>query len=118
MSLRDNRPIMPRPVLPIKARGPDAPSVAGRLAGQAAGPGEQPLAPPNPPRLLDRLREALRVRHYALRTEQAYVDWARRYILFHGKRHPESLGAEARQSAGRVNSSSRAGAFTVSTERA
>lgn len=45
------------------------------------------------PRLLDRLREALRVRHYSLRTEGAYVDWARRYILFHGKRHPEAMGA-------------------------
>jgi integrase len=33
----------------------------------------------------DRLREALRVRHYAIRTEEAYVDWARRFILFHGK---------------------------------
>lgn len=45
------------------------------------------------PRLLDRLREALRVRHYSLRTEGAYVDWVRRYILFHGKRHPEAMGA-------------------------
>ena len=48
-----------------------------------------------PPRLLDRLHDALRVRHYAIRTEQAYVDWARRYILFHGKRHPANLGADA-----------------------
>nr|WP_320134174.1 integron integrase [uncultured Holophaga sp.] len=46
------------------------------------------------PRLLDRLRECLRVRHYSLRTEQAYVDWARRFILFHGKRHPCEMGAE------------------------
>ncbi len=45
------------------------------------------------PRLLDRLREALRLRHYSLRTEEAYVDWARRYVLFHGKRHPRELGA-------------------------
>jgi len=48
-----------------------------------------------PPRLLDRLRDALRLRHYALRTEQAYVDWSRRYILFHGKCHPAALGADA-----------------------
>ncbi|HEX9081229.1 MAG TPA: integron integrase [Holophagaceae bacterium] len=50
------------------------------------------------PRLLDRVREALRVRHYSLRTEAAYVDWARRYILFHGKRHPEVMGAAEVQS--------------------
>jgi integron integrase len=37
---------------------------------------------------------ALRAKHYSLRTERAYVDWARRYILFHGKRHPSELGSE------------------------
>jgi hypothetical protein len=46
-----------------------------------------------PVRLLDRLREAIRLRHYSYRTEQAYVDWSRRFILFHGKRHPMELGA-------------------------
>ncbi|MDR3682262.1 MAG: integron integrase [Geothrix sp.] len=46
-----------------------------------------------PPKLLDQLRERLRVRHYSLRTEDAYVDWVRRFILFHGKRHPRVLGA-------------------------
>jgi len=45
-----------------------------------------------PPRLLDRLRDAIRRRHYSYRTEQAYVHWARRFILFHGKRHPRDLG--------------------------
>ncbi len=40
------------------------------------------------PRLLDRVRDALRVRHSSIRTEQSYVPWVRRYILFHGKRHP------------------------------
>jgi len=45
------------------------------------------------PRLLDRLREAIRVRHYSLRTEDTYIDWVRRFILFHGKRHPVELGA-------------------------
>jgi integron integrase len=44
-------------------------------------------------RLLDRLRHAIRTLHYAYRTEEAYVDWARRFILFHGKRHPRELGA-------------------------
>ena len=48
---------------------------------------------PPPQRLLDRLREAIRLRHYSIRTEDAYADWARRFILFHGKRHPLDLGA-------------------------
>lgn len=46
----------------------------------------------SPPRLLDRVRAEVRVRHYSLRTEQAYVDWIRRFILFHGKRHPDAMG--------------------------
>jgi integron integrase len=46
-----------------------------------------------PPRLLDQLRAACRVRHYSIRTEDAYADWARRFILFHGKRHPREMGA-------------------------
>ncbi len=43
------------------------------------------------PKLLDQVRQLLRVRHYSLRTEEAYVAWIRRYILFHGKRHPREL---------------------------
>jgi len=43
-------------------------------------------------RLLDRVRVALRTRHYSVRTEKAYVGWIRRFILFHGKRHPETMG--------------------------
>jgi len=46
------------------------------------------------PKLLDRLRAEIRVRHYSIRTEETYVDWARRFILFHGKRHPKDMGAE------------------------
>jgi integron integrase len=41
---------------------------------------------------LDSVREAVRVRHYSYRTEQAYVHWVRRFILFHGRRHPRELG--------------------------
>ncbi len=47
-----------------------------------------------PPKLLWRVREAIRARGYSLRTEQTYVYWARRYILFHGKRHPVELGVD------------------------
>jgi integron integrase len=46
-----------------------------------------------PSKLLDRLRHACRVRHYSIRTEDAYHDWCRRFILFHGKRHPQEMGA-------------------------
>ncbi|HEU4400709.1 MAG TPA: integron integrase [Candidatus Polarisedimenticolia bacterium] len=45
------------------------------------------------PRLLDRVRQALRGRHFSPRTEQAYIGWIRRYILFHGKRHPSDMAA-------------------------
>jgi hypothetical protein len=45
------------------------------------------------PRLLEQVRELMRIRHYSLRTEQAYVQWIRRFILFHDKRHPLELGA-------------------------
>ena len=44
------------------------------------------------PRLLDQVREALRVCHYSIRTEEAYVQWMKRYVLFHNKRHPSELG--------------------------
>ena len=43
------------------------------------------------PRLLDQVREKIRLKHYSIRTEQAYVDWIKRYILFHGKRHPQEM---------------------------
>jgi integrase len=44
------------------------------------------------PKLPNRLRHALRLKHYAYSTEQSYVQWIKRYILFHDKRHPEDLG--------------------------
>lgn len=46
------------------------------------------------PKLLDQVRDAIRLRHYSIRTEQAYTDWIRRFILFHKKRHPSEM-AEA-----------------------
>ena len=45
-----------------------------------------------PKKLLDQVRDALRLKHYAYRTEQSYVDWIRRYILFHDKTHPKDMG--------------------------
>ena len=52
-----------------------------------------PSATSRPPRLLDRLRAACRLRHYSPRTEDCYADWVRRFILFHGQRHPLEMGA-------------------------
>ena len=49
--------------------------------------------PTRTPRLFDRARDAARVRHYSRRTETAYLSWIRRFIFFHGKRHPAEMGA-------------------------
>ena len=51
----------------------------------------QSALPAHPPKLLDQVRNALRNMHYSRRTEQAYIFWIRRYILFHNKRHPEEM---------------------------
>jgi len=51
-----------------------------------------PVETSREPRLLERVRQALRVRHMILKTEKAYFHWIRRYILFHGKRHPREMG--------------------------
>jgi integron integrase len=48
--------------------------------------------PGSRPRLLDQVRRAVRVKHYSRRTETAYVNWIRRFILFHEKRHPSGMG--------------------------
>jgi integron integrase len=47
---------------------------------------------PQSPRLLDEVRKAIRLRHFSYRTETTYVDWIRRFVLFHGKRHPREMG--------------------------
>jgi hypothetical protein len=44
-------------------------------------------------KLLDQVRDKLRVKHYSIRTEQTYVDWIKRYIFFHDKRHPKNMEA-------------------------
>jgi len=69
------------PATPRKAR---AVELAVRETGPAAAP---------KPRLLDRVRDAIRTRHYSRRTEKTYVAWIRRYIFFHNKRHPAEMGA-------------------------
>ncbi|MBI2383238.1 MAG: integron integrase [Gammaproteobacteria bacterium] len=47
---------------------------------------------PNSPRLLDQVRARIRAKHYSLRTEETYLHWIKRFILFHGKRHPREMG--------------------------
>ena len=50
--------------------------------------------PEQPPKLLEQLRDAIRVRHYSIRTETAYVAWVRRFIIFHNKQHPADLTSQ------------------------
>ena len=71
----------------VYAMAPEHP-LGPRLRLRETGPAEAPR-----PRLLDRVREAIRTRHYSRRTEKAYVHWIKRYIFFHGKRHPIEMGA-------------------------
>jgi hypothetical protein len=62
---------------------------------QRVSPERSPLgvATTGAPKLLDRVRQTIRAKHYSRRTESAYVDWIRRYVLFHRKRHPSDMGA-------------------------
>ena len=46
------------------------------------------------PRLLDQVRETIRLKHYSPKTEDACIGWIRRFIFYHGKRHPAEMGAE------------------------
>jgi integron integrase len=79
IALRSNSPIS-YPIL-------SADAFTAALAVRETGPAGAPK-----PRLLDRVREAIRARHYSRRTEKAYVHWIKRYIFFHGKRHPAEMG--------------------------
>ncbi len=102
---------MPLPPIPNKSRAkrrpqpqargenPAAPSLPLALSPPLFIDGSTPLAiiptTPSvnpPPKLLDLVHQAIRVRHYSPRTEKAYAHWIRRYILFHDKRHPNEMG--------------------------
>ncbi len=48
---------------------------------------------PTPPKLLEQVRDKIRVKHYSIRTETQYLQWVKRFILFHGKRHPKDMDA-------------------------
>ena len=62
-------------------------TLGARLLLRETSPAEAPR-----PRLLDRVRQAIVARHYSRRTEKARVHWIKRYIFFHGKRHPAEMG--------------------------
>ena len=49
-------------------------------------------SPPPAPKLLDQVRDRIRTKHYSIRAETQYIQWIRRFILFHGKRHPSEMG--------------------------
>ncbi len=83
-----------RPLTPVLHTAGPALDAARPAAAASAAPLSSDADAPPPPRLLDRLRAEIRLRHYSIRTEATYVDWARRFILFHGKRHPQEMGAE------------------------
>lgn len=66
------------------------------MSAESTGPGRQVGPEIGRPRLLQRVHEAIRVRHYCRRTEEAYVHWIKRLIFFfHGKRHPKTMGETA-----------------------
>jgi len=48
--------------------------------------------PKKPRKLLDKVRDVMRVKHYAFRTERTYIGWIKRFILFHDKKHPNEMG--------------------------
>lgn len=62
------------------------------MATESSESGQQSGSEIGRPRLLQRVHEAIRVRHYSRRTEEAYVHWMKRFIFFNGKRHPEMMG--------------------------
>ena len=72
-----------RPLNPSPLGGRDSPQPRGM----------HPQAESSKPRLLDLVRQAIRARHYSRSTEKAHVAWIRKFILFHGKRHPAEMGA-------------------------
>jgi hypothetical protein len=71
-----------------RLRVPATPQSLQRLAGMARAPEG------NKPKLLDQVREAIRMRQYSIQTEEAYVGRIRRFLLFHGKRHALEMGAD------------------------
>ena len=68
------------------------PATSVRVSSVSPFPPPAAIAAVQKPKLLDQVRAAIRVRHYSLRTEDTYVHWIKRFIFFHGKRHPVEMG--------------------------
>lgn len=83
------RPQLARGAAPLQPARPE-PTAAPTLQTTPCPPERNPTAMP---RLLERVRQAIAVRHYSRRTEPAYAFWIRRYVAFHGQRHPSGLGS-------------------------
>ncbi|MGH2373215.1 MAG: integron integrase, partial [bacterium] len=80
----------------LPATAPEKPEMAGQDGEAVPWNGSRPIIDGVPavapgPGLLDRVRQAIRARHYSHRTEQAYVTWITRYLRYHGKRHPAEM---------------------------
>ena len=69
------------------------------------------------PKLLDRLRETVRARHYSRSTEKAYVSCVKRFIFFHGKRHPKEMGEKEVTAFLNISQRKRASALRHKTRR-
>jgi hypothetical protein len=87
----------PTPSLPLPSTGVRLPSHDAQFSARQRTLRSRTNLPcgskPSSPTLLGQLRARIRVKHYGIRTEVAYVDWVRRFIVFHNKRHPRHLGA-------------------------
>ena len=66
--------------------------MVGPYSKTAGNSGNRPGEPTRKPRLLDRVRQAIRARHYSPQTEKAYVGWIKRFIFFNEPRHPKEMG--------------------------
>ncbi len=93
---KDKRALPPRFVLTNdRAKTPHSNTAAPRTAGGAKPPREtNPPRRIEKPKLLDQVREAVRVRHYSMRTEEAYVGWIRRFVVFHDLKHPIEMAED------------------------
>ena len=76
----------------VEVRRPNNRTLAVIDGGLNAAACVQPMATALKPKLLDRVRQMIRTRHYSVRTEKAYAHWIKRFIIFHDKRHPNEMG--------------------------
>ena len=87
------------PNLPFPSSAPSFQSEMSRsiVFSQRSAPGGEVPGERKGPTLLMRLRQAIRQRHYSRRTEETYVGWVKRFVAFHGRRHPAELGRRGKQ---------------------